>query len=238
MIRLRGRTPLVFVVSGMLLAALLSACSDLGKEPVLVPPGPLVPTIQDLAPRRTVVGDTVRVEGALFGAAQGGSSILFASTAAPVAGDVVSWSDALVEVLVPDAAIDGPIVARIENIDSNSFDFEVAPAVVSYPNDLFPIFDDHGCLICHSVEFGGTLQGEFAVYPRDAFLSTGSPPGVVPRKSHQSEVIRRLRIPLGDLLFEHMPQIGSGYDDLTEAEITAVADWIDQGAAVDSLVLP
>ncbi len=212
-----------------LLAA--TACTDLGEDPGSGPsPTPGVPSIAQLVPKRTVVGDTVRVLGSGFGSSPAGSAVLFPSEAQDVEAAIVSWSANEIVVLVPgsvpapDSTIIGPVRVRVDSTESNGVQFSVADSLVSYEGDIKPIFEAHGCLICHQAP---SFEGLVHVYPWAALVGR-RPAVVLPRNGPASRLVTVV-LPTTDVTVR-MPDQGSGYDDLSPSEILAFSDWIDQGA--------
>jgi hypothetical protein len=208
------------------LVAVLAGCSDQGDPPTLTPPPAETPDVSALVPGRTVVGDTVVVEGVRFGTTQESSSVLFRGAGeAAVPATVVNggWGDASIRVLVPVGAVDGTVSVRKGEAVGAGRDFEVAPALISFGDDVVPILQQKGCTGCHG------SNGGLAVTPRAALLAGGDHgPVVVPRRSAESNLIRKLGTdpPFGS----RMPAGGA---PLTAEQVRVIADWIDQGARPD-----
>jgi hypothetical protein len=208
-----------------------TACTDLGEDPGSGPsPEPSGPSIAELVPKRTVVGDTVRVLGSGFGSDPAGSAVLFPSEAQDVEATIVSWSANEIVVLVPgpapapDSTIIGPVHVRVDSTESNGVQFSVADSLISYEGDLKPIFEAHGCLICHQAP---SFEGLLHVYPWTNLVGR-RPAVVLPRNGPQSSLVT-VMLPTTDITVR-MPDQGSGYDYLNPSEILAISDWIDQGA--------
>lgn len=185
----------------------------------------------ELIPSRTVLGDTVVVEGRGFGDAQGTSTVAFASTARSAGAPIVTWTDDEITVLVPDGAVDGGVVVRVGDVEAEALDFAIAPSVVSLSVDVYPLLETYQCLICHSTTNPG---GGFRISDADLlidypsmFSSGTQPPNIRPRRSGESEFIRRLlsSTPEGS----RMPQ-GGFPNFMFDDEILILSDWIDQGA--------
>jgi hypothetical protein len=186
-----------------------------------VPPPPQ-PTVTSLLPLRTVIGDTLVVQGTEFGAEQGSSAVLFVGNSGPVDGVIVvqGWGDTSIRVLVPVGVLDGPVVVRRGGVTGTGVSFQVAPRVVSFTNDLVPLFEQRGCASCH----GGT-NGLF-LGSRAALLQGNSihGPVVIRRDGPGSVIVRKVRGTAG--FGVRMPQ---GSAALVESEILLISDWIDQG---------
>lgn len=203
------------ICAGALLA-LVVGCSDDGDSPGEPTTGP---TINELVPARTVVGDSVIVVGAGFGDAPDGRSVMFsgAGSTAPI----LEWSDDEILVTVPAGASTGPvrIVGDDDTVDGPTFD--PAPSVVSFQTDLVPFFQNRGCAGCHA---GAGGNSGFSVLSVAEILDGGTRGvGVVPRRSGQSLLIDALK---GDGL----PLMPLGGSAVPAAELQLVEDWIDQGA--------
>ena len=207
------------VLAGLLV---LSGCSSGGGKSTTQPPPPPGTTITALVPARTVVGDTVIVEGSALGATQGTSQVLFSGAGGTLAATVTAggWSDTSIRVLVPGGAASGPVVVQKDRTNSNSSTFDVATQVVTYSNDLGTIFEVHGCASCH----GG--QNNLFLIPRSALLRGDSfhGPVVIRRRSGESVLVQKVNPnpPFG----ARMPYLSA---PLSEVEIQTISDWIDQG---------
>jgi hypothetical protein len=191
-----------------------------------VPDSPSGPetTISEIIPDRTVPADTVRISGSGFGDAQEASRVLFAGAAGGVEASVLSWEDAEIVVLAPAGAEDGPLRVVTDAGASNPLAFSLAPEVVSYVDDVAPIFSmpSHGCTSCHT----GIGNGNFLLGSREEILRGDSDHGpvVVRRHSKDSALIHKLR---GTADFG--TQMPPGGVPVADEFIQTIADWIDQG---------
>jgi hypothetical protein len=179
------------------------------------------PSLSSLLPARTAVGDTVRISGTGFGESQETSRVLFAAEGGGRAeAEAVRWSETEIAVLVPAGAAAGDLVVSAAGGESNALAFDLAPALVSFQDDLVPLFQVKGCISCH----GGT--NNLYVTPHASLMSGDSDHGpvVIPRRSVESVLWLKLTAtpPFGD----QMP-LGS---DIGDEGRQLVADWIDQGA--------
>ncbi len=189
-------------------------------------------------PKRTVVGDTVRVVGSGFGSNPAGSVVLFPSEAQDVEATIVSWSANEIAVLVPgpapapDSTIVGLVHVVVDSTESNGFSFAVAPRIVTFEGDpgiandgdVEAIFDAHGCYICHKAP---AFDGLVRLTPWTTLMGR-TPAVVIPRRSGASRLWFVLQPTTDESL--RMPDFGSGYDYLDPSEILVISDWIDQGA--------
>ncbi|MEZ4651820.1 MAG: c-type cytochrome domain-containing protein [Candidatus Eisenbacteria bacterium] len=220
------RRPTLFRSPGMAVlgaAALLwIGCSDQGDDPA----GPLGsggpgdgtdPELTSIVPARTYAGDEIRLLGSAFGATEG--TVVFAADGGGTANaTIVSWTDTEITAHVPSDAADGGVTVQVGTNASDPVGFEVAPQV-SLADDVRPIFQAQGCLSCH-----GGSGGLFVTTHAGILAGGGRGPGVVPRDSAGSNIIKALQgdgIPL-------MPQ--GAPQPIPAAQILTIADWIDQGA--------
>jgi chitodextrinase len=183
------------------------------------PPPP--PAVTSLVPKRTVIGDTLVVHGTHFGAVPGNSAVLFAGSVGTIEGTLLpdGWSDTSVRVLVPAGALDGLVAVRRDGVTGAGVSFQVAPQVVSFANDLRPLFELHGCAGCH----GGT-SGLFLDSPGSILAGGSHGPAAIRRDGAESIIVRKVRGTAG--FGARMPQ---GSAPLPEAQILLISDWIDQG---------
>ncbi len=80
--------------------------------------------INSITPSYGPIGSVIKLAGEGFGTAQAGNSIKF-NGAAISSSDIVSWSDNLIEVKVPQGASTGGVKVNIWGIDSSSYAFTV-----------------------------------------------------------------------------------------------------------------
>lgn len=210
------------LLSFLVLTLLASGCSDSGKAPSSTPIPSDEIRITTLVPARTVPGDSVLIQGTGFGADAG--SVLFPSASGTVVAQLAGpWNDTALLVLVPPQAVSGELKVASGGKESNGSLFGVAQPR-SYRDDVLPLFQ-RSCTQCHS---GPAPQQNLNVLSREGLLRGGaSGPAVLPRRSAQSLVVRKLRGQAG----ARMPLNGTPF---TEQEILVVADWIDQGARPDA----
>ncbi len=195
---------------------------------------PPLPTVASLMPARTLVGDTLVVQGTGFGDVQDSSAVLFTGSAlltgsasaigvaSAIEATVLAggWSATSIRVLVPAGVVEGPVAVRREGRTGPGVSFQVAPPMpVSFTSDLLPLFGIRGCISCH----GGT-NGLF-LGSRAALLEGNSVHGpvVIRRNGPASLIVKKVRGTAG--FGERMPPGGQ----LTEEEILLISDWIDQG---------
>lgn len=84
---------------------------------------PVRPDLSVVTPSTAAVGDRVKVKGIKLGRMPLNNTVTFNGTAVD---SVVSWSDAEIEVLVPEGATTGPLVVKRGEVTSDSLDFTVA----------------------------------------------------------------------------------------------------------------
>lgn len=103
---------------------------------------------------------------------------------------------------------------------------EAAERRSEYSRDVAPILANR-CSACHGTT---KRKGGLSLASRDSILAGGEDgPVIVPGKADESEMIRRLRLPLDDE--HHMPP--ETKPQPTAAEIEVLARWIAEGAAFD-----
>ena len=90
---------------------------------VVTPP----PTITSLSPTIGLVGTSVVISGANFGASQGTSTVTFNGTASTP----TSWSATSIAVSVPTAASTGNVVVTVGGVATNGAPFTVIPSITS-----------------------------------------------------------------------------------------------------------
>jgi len=104
-------------------------------------------------------------------------------------------------------------------------------APTSYASRIAPIFAER-CTGCH----GATKQkGRLALHTPEAIQAGGlDGPVIVPGKPEESEMLRRLRLPLEDE--DHMPPAERSQP--SAEEIAQLEEWIRSGASFDSAAEP
>src|SRR5215831_72405 len=85
------------------------------------PAGP--PAISSLSLSSGVVGQSIKISGSNFGAAQGSSTVTFNGTVAGIG----SWSNTLIAATVPPGASNGNVVVTVGSSASNGVSFTVLP---------------------------------------------------------------------------------------------------------------
>jgi hypothetical protein len=215
------------VLLGSLVCLLSLACADGGKRLIdpesSNPPG--TPVIHRLTPTRTIVADTVRVEGSGFGAEAANGSVTFAGDSGRVTAGSLTWSDSTIIVLVPPAAVSGPVSVRSGAEEGAGKAFSVAPRLISYMNDLIPLLSKKGCIDCHSGPFGTNdlrLESVADILRGDSFNGP-----VVSRRNGPGSIIVR-KVSANPPFGRRMP-LGCTGACLTDEEALSISDWIDQG---------
>ena len=98
------------------------------------------PSISFVSPDTAERGDEVSIIGNLFGNTQGASSCAFAGLNAVI----LSWSDNLIKVRVPDAAVKGDVVVTVNTITSSAQGFTVTKTFYSINQPTGLAMDDGG----------------------------------------------------------------------------------------------
>lgn len=204
---------------------LLSGCKDLGTSGIPTQ----APVVSSVSPVNPAVGDTIRILGSNFGAAQGFSEVLLANCSTAV---IISWSDAEIRVKLPNIASSLGVRVNVGSRVSNSLPLTVTgfiPGNVSYAADIRPILN-YGCAIsgCHT---GSSPVSGFNQSTYEGLRAGGVNYGsnvVVPGDSSSSGIIREMRgtgivgrMPFGG------PWVNSGVPD---SLIRKAGTWIEQGA--------
>jgi len=202
----------------ILLSLAVGGCKDMGTD---VLPRATAPAITGIQPDSAAVGDTVTIDGANFGSAQGSSTVSFGSA---IADTTLSWSETRIQVKVPAAAVSGSVSVTVGGVSSNAAPFKLRGAVapgISFKNDVLPVFQTKGCTGCH----GGTNQLYVDSYAHLMLGNSLHGPVVTPDSGEQSVIIKKLRGTAG--FGVRMPYGGPYLDDATIATISL---WITQGA--------
>lgn len=92
------------------------------RQSVVFRIGVLTPEIASLSPASGPVGTTVAILGKNFGPSQHGNSVKFNRIKVT---EIVSWSDSLIEVKVPESASTGPVAVSRGYVVSNEVEFTV-----------------------------------------------------------------------------------------------------------------
>lgn len=108
------------------------------------------PAISSISPSSGIVGDLVSINGANFGFAQSGSTVLFSGASALV----VSWTYNAIVVQVPSGATTGNIVVNVGGVNSNGFPFTITTPMIT---SLAPNTGQVGS----TVTIGGANFGQF-----------------------------------------------------------------------------
>ncbi len=230
---LRNAPPFLprWALLGPLVCVFGLACADGGKkvtEPGSPNPGER-PKIDRLIPSRTVIADTVRVEGSNFGAVAVDGEITFAGGSRRIAGAAVAWSDSAITVLVPAGTLNGAVSVRTNAGEGNGKAFSIAPSRVTYSNDLLPLLNGKGCVDCHSGDFA-TNNLRLESVPDILRGDSAHGPAVIRRNGPASLIVRKVS---PDPPFGQRMPLGCTGVCLSEEQILLLSDWIDQGARDD-----
>ena len=93
---------------------------------------------------------------------------------------------------------------------------------ITFNRDVRPILSDK-CFFCHGPD-SAKREAELRLDDRDVAVASGA---IVPDKPDESEMLRRI---LSHDLKEQMPPVTAKLARITEAEITTLRKWIEQGA--------
>lgn len=184
---------------------------------------PLAPVITALDPSEGSSGDAIEIVGTNFGSVQEESVVQFTAASGVVAAQVSNWSDESITVTVPEDAISGTVqIVRSGREPSNTRLFTVVVVqLVSFRDDVIPVFQRHGCASCH----GGI--NNLYVTPHASLMAGTSTHGpvILPGNSAQSVLILKMTNPPFGVL---MPQ--GATTPVASSDIETIARWIDQGA--------
>ena len=112
------------------------------------------PSISGIKPDTAERGDEVYITGALFGTTQGASGCTFAGSNAMI----LSWSDNLIRVRVPDTAVKGDVVVTINTIASSAQGFTVTKTFYSLNQPTGLAMDDGGSLYAANYTNGTIIK--------------------------------------------------------------------------------
>ncbi len=210
------RLSLLFII----VVGIFAACSDSSRDSnsvALLSSNP--PVITRIDPDSVMVGDTLTIMGHDFGERQGASPLMIGGKSAV---QILSWSDTLLHVVVPDEAVSGIVSITVVGRTSNSVAIVILPTPLqlSFLSNVRPIFLVNNCINCHGGGVGlyvGTV----------AQLQQGGVhgPAIIPGNADSSLLVQKLSPspPFG----ERMPQYGPF---LSDSLVNIIRTWIDQGA--------
>ncbi|MDM7915129.1 MAG: IPT/TIG domain-containing protein [Candidatus Eisenbacteria bacterium] len=191
---------------------------------VLQPSVPVV--ITKLEPSRTTVSDIITIYGTGFRTATIDPEVTFQGpddTRIPTT--ITVWDEQSMRVWVPQGAVDGPVIVKFDDQVSEGAFFSVAPRRIRFTTDIHPLFEDKGCLGCHS---GSSPEANLNLSTKfDANHGTSDHgPVIISRNGPGSIIVQKVgpNPPFG----ARMP-FGCTTTCLSEDEILLISDWIDQG---------
>ena len=115
------------------------------------------PIITSLAPPAAYIEGTLTLTGSGFGPSQAGSQVQFTGGV----GTILTWSDTVINVLVPGAATTGPLAVVVDGVSSNSVQFTLIEALSV--SGISPSFGSIGTTVTITgVGFGGTQSNSAA----------------------------------------------------------------------------
>ena len=112
------------------------------------------PSISALSPDTAERGDEVSIIGNLFGTTQGSSSSAFAGSNAVI----LSWSDNLIRVRVPDTAVKGDVVVTVNSIPSSAQGFTATKTFYSLNQPTGLTMDNDGNLYAANYTNGTIIK--------------------------------------------------------------------------------
>jgi hypothetical protein len=216
---------------GPLVCAIGLACADGGKkatEPDPPSPGEK-PRIDRLIPSRTVAADTVRVEGSNFGEVAADAEVTFTGGSGRIVAPTLGWSDSAITVLVPEGTVNGVVSVQTSAGEGNGKAFSIAPSRVLFSTGLLPLLNAKGCVDCHSGDFA-TNNLRLESVPDILRGDSAHGPAVIRRNGPASLIVRKVS---ADPPFGQRMPLGCTGACMSEEQILAISDWIDQGARND-----
>lgn len=209
-----------YSLAGIFAAVLIAGifgCTDMGSN---VSQPAFIPSISAIQPDSAFVGDTLRIFGANFDTAKGP---IVVSVGGAIADTIYSLSETEIVVKVPASAATGNVSVSLNGFSSNALAFTLRGAVVpaiSFSRDVFPIFQNEGCVGCHGGNGGLTLD-TYANLMKGGSVG----PVVTPFNGEGSVIVKKLR---GTAGFGSRMPLGGPY--LPDATIATISLWITQGA--------
>jgi hypothetical protein len=135
---------------------------------------------------------------------------------------ILSWSDTLLHVVVPDEAVSGTVSITVVGRTSNSVAIVILPTPLqlSFLSNVRPILLVNNCINCHGGS-GGLDVGTVA----QLFHGGDHGPAIIPGNGDSSLLVLKLSAnpPFG----QRMPAYGSY---LSDSLINVIKQWINQGA--------
>jgi hypothetical protein len=190
---------------------------------VLQPAVPVI--ITRLEPSRTTVSDIITIYGTGFRAGTLDPIVTFQGAEGRIETTITVWDEESIRAWVPQGAVDGPVVVQFGDAVSEGVFFSVAPQRYTFTTHIHPLFENKGCLGCHS---GVAPNANLNLETKALALRGNSDHGPVVqiRNGPGSILVRKLgpNPPFGG----RMP-FGCSSGCLTNAEILMVSDWIDEG---------
>ena len=123
----------ILLIFGNLLLT-LSGCS--GDKATNSVPDILAPQISEIQPTTGAIGDRITVKGTNFGRYRNPNVVFFNDTKAT---EYISWSDTLIEVIVPAGAANGKVSVMKAKLKSNEMDFIFISDIIKICNQAWMI---------------------------------------------------------------------------------------------------
>ncbi len=203
------------------LLAGLHGCTDKSPSPTDVPIiTPHAPELTIVSPNTAMPGDTLRIRGVRFSPVQNLNYITIGGTRA---NTVLSWSDTLVVVVIPDNAVSGMVRLITPDEQSNELAITIVPRPpqMSFLNNVRPILLLNNCILCH----GGAAHLDVGTVSQ-LLLGGDHGPAIIPGNADSSLLVITClpNPPFGQ-------QMPPGGPFLSDSLIQVIKLWIHQGAA-------
>lgn len=179
-----------------------------------------------LEPARTTVSDIITIHGTGFRSPSEDPTVTFQGASGRLPTTVTVADATTIRAWVPPGAVDGPVIVQFGDQVSEGAFFSVSPRRYTFTSDIHPLFEDKGCLGCHSgAQPPANLKLETKFDTLDDESDHG--PVVTLRNGPESKIVQKVgpNPPFG----VRMP-FGCTTNCLSAEEILMLSDWIDQGA--------
>jgi hypothetical protein len=135
---------------------------------------------------------------------------------------IISWSDTLIVLVIPDNAVSGAVVLVMPDKKSNELAITIVPRLpqISFINNIRPILLTNSCILCH----GGSANLNVGTVAQ-LLIGGDHGPAVIPGNADSSLLVITCspNPPFGS----QMPQ---GGPFLSDSLMLVIKEWINQGA--------